>query len=93
MEGISLKLERGNKISFNTKSFEKMQKIKLLQLDHVQLTGSYEHISKDLRWLCWEGFPLEFIPDNFDLEDLVTMELRYSNLTQVWRHSKVWIDI
>ena len=93
MEGISLKLSRGNKEkSFETKSFEKMQSLRLLQLNYVQLTGSYEYISKDLRWLCWEGFPGKFIPDNFDLDDLVTMELRYSNLRQVWKHSKVRND-
>lgn len=91
MEGISLRQKKGNvQKSFETESFKKMQGLRLLQLNYVHLTGSYEHISKDLRWLCLEGFPLKFIPDNFYLEDVVTMELRYSNLRQLyWKNSEV----
>ena len=93
MEGISLKLSRGNKEkSFETISFEKMQSLRLLQLNYVKLSGSYEHISKNLRWLCWEGFPMNSIPNDFDVGDVVTMEMRYSKLKRVWEDSKVWND-
>ncbi|XP_059449150.1 disease resistance protein RPV1-like [Corylus avellana] len=65
-----------------------MQRLRLLQLDHVQLTGDYEHLSRELRWLRWYGFPHKFIPNNFYSKNLVAIDLRYSKLTQVWKNSK-----
>ena len=89
VEGISLKLQRSSKVNFSTEAFIKMQRLRLLQLDHVQLTGDYEYLSKELRWLRWHGFPLEFIPNNFYPRKIVAIDLRYSNLREVWKDTKV----
>ncbi|XP_042492133.1 disease resistance protein RPV1-like isoform X2 [Macadamia integrifolia] len=43
---------------------------------------------EELRWLCWHGFPLRYMPNNFHLENLVVLDLQYSNLKQVWKGSK-----
>jgi len=74
-----------------TKAFEKMDKLKLLQLAGVQLSGDYKYISKDLRWLCWHGFPLKYTPAEFHQERLVAVDLKYSNLKRVWKKSQVQV--
>ncbi|KAL5575033.1 hypothetical protein UlMin_016732 [Ulmus minor] len=89
VEGLTLNVEEAKKVSFSTKAFEKMQRLRLLQLNHVQLNGSLEYLSQDLRWLCWHGFPREFIPNNFYLGNLVALDLQYSNLTHVWEEPKL----
>ena len=82
-------MERLDKVSFTTKAFAEMQILRLLQLNFVHLDGSYEHLSKNLRWLCWNGFPLTSIPRHFDQRKLVAINLKYSNLEQVWENPKV----
>ncbi|KAJ4963156.1 hypothetical protein NE237_023095 [Protea cynaroides] len=41
-----------------------------------------------LRWLCWHGFPLNYIPTKFHLEKLVILDMQHSNIKQVWKGTK-----
>ncbi|KAK7286762.1 hypothetical protein RJT34_21987 [Clitoria ternatea] len=84
IEGLALKFQ-GNRLCFDTKAFEKMKKLRLFQLDHVQLVGDYEYLPKQLRWLYWKGFPLKHLPDNFHQENVVAIDIKYSNIKQVWK--------
>lgn len=89
IEGLVLKPEKHRKVSFSTEAFANMQRLRLLQFQYVQLDGSYKYLSKELRWLCWHGFPIKFIPTDFNLQNLVALGLKYSNLRQVWKDPKV----
>ncbi|BFG19470.1 hypothetical protein CerSpe_057440 [Prunus speciosa] len=91
IEGLALKLLRSDNTIFSVKAFIRMKRLRLLQLNHVQLTGDYKYLSNKLRWLCWRGFPLEFIPEDVfkHLINLVSIDLRYSNLIKFWEHSKL----
>ena len=97
VEGLVLKLSRSevnfntkrSEVNFNTKTFVEMKRLRLLQLDYAQLTGDYEYLSKELRWLRWHGFPLKFIPNNFYPREIVAIDLQYSNLREVWKDPKV----
>ncbi|XP_062160862.1 disease resistance protein RUN1-like isoform X3 [Alnus glutinosa] len=55
----------------------------------VHLKGSYEHLSEKLRWLRWHKCHLQFLPQNFHLENLVILDMQYSNLKQVWKKNKI----
>ncbi|KAL7205625.1 hypothetical protein ACSBR2_018535 [Camellia fascicularis] len=77
-----------NEVNFKTDAFATMHKLRLLQLNYVQLGGSYKEFPKKLRLLCWRGFPLKSIPRNFPLESLVSVDLRNSSLEQVWKGRK-----
>ncbi|KAL7205637.1 hypothetical protein ACSBR2_018545 [Camellia fascicularis] len=77
-----------NEVNFKTDAFVMMHKLRLLQLNYVQLGGSYKEFPKKLRLLCWRGFPLKSIPRNFPLESLVSLDLRNSSLEQVWKGRK-----
>jgi len=68
-----------------------MYKLRLLQLAGVKLEGDFKHLLRNLRWLYWHGFPLTYIPAEFQQESLVAIELKYSNLTQMWKKNKVHI--
>ncbi|XP_022640766.1 probable disease resistance protein RPP1 [Vigna radiata var. radiata] len=54
-------------------------------MDHVQLIGDYGYLSKQLRWICWQGFPSKYIPNNFCMKNVIAMELKHSNLQLVWK--------
>ncbi|CAJ1949617.1 unnamed protein product [Sphenostylis stenocarpa] len=52
IEGLALKMQRTSRVCFSTEAFEKMKKLRLLQLDHVyKLAGDYGNLPKQLRWL------------------------------------------
>ncbi|CAL8107455.1 unnamed protein product [Prunus armeniaca] len=89
IEGLTLDLQESDEPSFSTEAFRRMRRLRLLKLNYAQLTGSYEHLSKELRWLCWHGFPLEVIPEDFDQENLVAIDLSYSKFIRVWEDSHV----
>ncbi|KAK9910910.1 hypothetical protein M0R45_034844 [Rubus argutus] len=65
-----------------------MKKLRLLQLSHVQLNGSFEEFPKGLRWLYWFEFPLDSVPIEFPMENLVVLEMQYSKLRQLWKGKK-----
>ncbi|KAM2567682.1 hypothetical protein TB1_010024 [Malus domestica] len=83
IEGLALNLPSPEETSFSTKAFRNMKRLRLLQLDYVRLTGGYQCLSKKLRWLCWHGFPLEFIPIELCQPNIVVIDMQYSNLRQV----------
>ncbi|KAM7530070.1 hypothetical protein LguiB_033480 [Lonicera macranthoides] len=74
-----------NEPDLKTEAFAKMQRLRLLQLNYVQLTGGYEKLPRTLRWLCWHGFALKAIPKNFILENLVALDMCNSSLEKIWK--------
>ncbi|KAM5575064.1 hypothetical protein ABKV19_014147 [Rosa sericea] len=93
IQGLTLTLLGSDKTCFSTKAFTNIKRLRLLQLKYVELSGGYGHLSKKLRWLCWHGFPLKFLPNDFNLPNVVAIDLRYSKLVQVWKDSAVYYNI
>jgi hypothetical protein len=91
IKGLCLKLPRATAKCFSTKAFKKMKKLRLLQLSGVNLDGDFEYLSRNLRWLSWNGFSLTYIPANFYRENLVSIELENSNVKLVWKEAQVLI--
>ncbi|XP_058755526.1 disease resistance protein RPV1-like isoform X2 [Vicia villosa] len=81
--GLALELPIANAKYFSTKAFEKMERLRFLKLDGVLLVGDFEYVSRDLRWLSWNG--LKQIPRNFFRENLVSIELEYSQVKHLWK--------
>jgi hypothetical protein len=89
VEALILSVSILEDVNLKTEAFTNMKNLRLLQINSVHLTGSYEHLSKELRWLCWHNCPLEFLPQNFHLENLVILDMQHSNVKQVWEKNKV----
>ncbi|XP_024641700.2 disease resistance protein RPV1, partial [Medicago truncatula] len=88
VEALVLKLPISSSKCFSTKAFKKMTRLRLLQLTGVQLDGDFEYISRNLRWLSWNGFPLTCIPTSFYLGNLVSIELENSNIKLLWKETQ-----
>ncbi|MFS7966544.1 putative protein kinase RLK-Pelle-CrRLK1L-1 family [Helianthus anomalus] len=63
-----------------TDALNNMDGLRLLQLNFVELNGSYENFSQDLRWLCWFGFHLRTLPSGLYMGSLVAIDMSYSKL-------------
>ncbi|XP_022633874.1 TMV resistance protein N-like [Vigna radiata var. radiata] len=87
-EGLSLKLH-STRDCFKADTFKEMKRLRLLELDHVQLVGDYGYLSEELRWICWKGFPSQYIPDNFRMKNVIAIDLKHSHLQLVWKQAQV----
>ncbi|WKA11215.1 hypothetical protein VitviT2T_028739 [Vitis vinifera] len=98
IKGILFNLSIPKPIHITTESLEMMKNLRLLKiyLDHesfstrednkVKLSKDFEFPSLELRYLYWQGYPLESLPSSFFVEDLVELDMRYSSLTQLWEN-------
>ncbi|XVF65342.1 hypothetical protein PTKIN_Ptkin09bG0240300 [Pterospermum kingtungense] len=88
VEGIVCDLLALKDTSISTEAFAKMISLRLLKINHVCLSGCYGKVSKELRWLCWKKCPLEILPPNFHLDNLVVLDMQFSSLKKVWEEIK-----
>ncbi|XP_059652422.1 disease resistance protein RPV1-like isoform X2 [Cornus florida] len=89
IQGLFLNLPESEKVKLNAKAFTKMDRLRLLHLNNVHLSGSYKHISGRLVWLSWKGFSSKYVPSTLIMDNLVAIDLSYSHLKQVWKGTKV----
>ncbi|CAM8976340.1 unnamed protein product [Rhodiola kirilowii] len=73
-----------NSRSLRTDAFTKMTNLNLLQLNNVQLEGGFRNFPKVIKWLRWNGCPLKSLPMEFDLYELVVLEMCHSRLVHAW---------
>ncbi|CAL5393110.1 unnamed protein product [Camellia sinensis] len=85
---VGIALRNSDKIALEVDAFARMHKLKLLQLNYLQVNGSLENFPKGLRWLCWHGCSFNSISDDFPLDNLVVLDMQYSNLQKVWDGGK-----
>ncbi|CAL5417656.1 unnamed protein product [Camellia sinensis] len=78
VEGVILTLPMLKKIQWSNKAFVGMHKLRMLQINHVHLSGNFEHLFEELRWLCWHNCPLEYLPSNFHPEKLIALDMQFS---------------
>ena len=101
IKGILLDLSIPKWIHITIESLAMMKNLRLLKilLDHestsmrddykVKLSKDFEFPSYELRYLYWQGYPLESLPSSFFAEDLVELDMCYSSLKQLWENDMV----
>ena len=88
VEGIMADLS-GYDLEVDAKAFAKMHRLRVLQLNYARLKGNFQCPSKSLRYLEWSGFPMESIPADLYMENLVALYMPYSGLIELWKGTKV----
>ncbi|CAJ1949629.1 unnamed protein product [Sphenostylis stenocarpa] len=66
-------------------AFQNKQILRLSDLDSLLFTRDYPNLSKQLRWICHREFPFKHIPENCDMEGVIAIDLKCSNLQRVWK--------
>ncbi|XP_014622717.1 disease resistance protein RPV1 isoform X2 [Glycine max] len=94
VEGIWLDMTQISYINLSSKAFRKMPNMRLLafqspkgefeRINSVYLPKGLEFLPKNLRYLGWNGYPLESLPSSFCPEKLVELSMPYSNLEKLW---------
>nr|GMD87264.1 TMV resistance protein N-like isoform X1 [Ipomoea batatas] len=74
---------------FGVDAFSRMERLRILQLSHVKLSGSYALLPVNLRFLSWHGFSSKSIPDDFPLEGLLALDMRNGSLRKAWEGIRI----
>ncbi|WCJ41975.1 Disease resistance protein (TIR-NBS-LRR class) family [Euphorbia peplus] len=83
-------LSRQPEVNLKARAFEKIRRLKLLQLNHVKFGGEYRDFPKGLVWLFWRGFSLRHLPSDLRLEKLVVLDIRNSSLINLWKGTRLF---
>ena len=59
------------------------------RINSVYLPKGLEFLPKNLRYLGWNGYPLESLPSRFFPEKLVELSMPYSNVEKLWQGVQV----
>ncbi|CAJ1978767.1 unnamed protein product [Sphenostylis stenocarpa] len=70
-------------------ALSKINHLELLILQNVNTFGSLNCISNELRYLNWDNFPFVSLPSTFEPDQLVELQLRYSNIKKLWEGTKI----
>ncbi|XP_075664755.1 disease resistance protein Roq1-like isoform X3 [Castanea sativa] len=89
VKGIMLNCPGVHDLQVDAKAFSKMHQLRVLQLNYARLKGNFQCPSKKLRYLEWYGFPMESIPADLYLENLVALYMPYSSLIELWTGTKI----
>uniref|UniRef100_A0A2N9II20 ADP-ribosyl cyclase/cyclic ADP-ribose hydrolase n=1 Tax=Fagus sylvatica TaxID=28930 RepID=A0A2N9II20_FAGSY len=89
VEGIMLNLLGVHNFRVDSRALAKMDRLKVLQLNFARLKGNFHCPSKMLRYLEWYGFPMESIPADLYMENLVAIYMPYSSLIELWMGTKI----
>ena len=100
IEGIFLD-STGLTVELSPTVFEKIYRLRFLKLysptskNHcnVSLPQGLYSLPDELRLLHWERCPLESLPRKFNPKNIVELNMPYSNMTKLWKGTKVCFDI
>jgi hypothetical protein len=90
----SLNLANSQKHKFETKNFAKMRNLHFLILDGCDVSGDFESIWEELRWLRWRHMPMTHLPPILNLSNLISLDFSHSTkLANVWTESDPALEV
>ncbi|XP_028773908.1 disease resistance-like protein DSC1 [Neltuma alba] len=99
---MSLDASKIESITLMASHFRRMHYLMSLQVyksdrgkpSKLNICEPLDYLSKELRFLSWEEYPLPFVPLQFCAENLIRLNLLDSNIQQLWDQSEdVYFDI
>ncbi|CAH8345584.1 unnamed protein product [Eruca vesicaria subsp. sativa] len=110
VRGIFFNMSNVEKIKLSPDVFMRMSKLKFLKFhnshcsqwcdnDHkFQFCEGLDHFPDELVYLHWQGYPYSCLPSEFNPEELVYLNMRYSHIKQLWETEKNvenlrWVDL
>nr|GEW51635.1 NB-ARC domains-containing protein [Tanacetum cinerariifolium] len=96
---VLLLQNNGQYIPIDGKAFTRMKNLRILKICFpkvkgcwqpfaVKMSGSLDYLSNDLRLFCWHGCPFKYLPSHFYPENIVVIDMSYSNIKQLWTPPK-----
>ncbi|GJR62799.1 NB-ARC domains-containing protein [Tanacetum coccineum] len=86
-----LQMKSSQNFDIDGKAFAQLKNLRILKLsknDAVNFSGRLEFLSNKLRLLYWYGCPFKLLPSDFYPENIVVINLSYSNIKHIWTTPK-----
>ncbi|XP_010439693.1 PREDICTED: disease resistance-like protein CSA1 isoform X2 [Camelina sativa] len=110
IRGIFLDMSNVESMKLSADIFTRMLSLKFLKIynshcskwceNHCRFRfpGGLDSFPDELVYLHWQGYPLEYLPLNFNPKKLIDLSLRYSSIKQLWEDEKNtgelrWVDL
>ncbi|KAI6681281.1 hypothetical protein NL676_035162, partial [Syzygium grande] len=71
-------------ISLTSEEFKKVPNIRFLEMTSGNLSGNFEDLFSELRWLSWKNCPSNLQATKFCLEKLLILHLSRSGIKHNW---------
>ncbi|CAL9216155.1 unnamed protein product [Arabidopsis halleri] len=72
-----------SEITIPVEPFVPMKKLRLLQINNVELEGNLKLLPSELKWIQWKGCPLENLPPDILARQLGVLDLSESGIRRV----------
>ncbi|KAL4352338.1 hypothetical protein GQ457_06G022710 [Hibiscus cannabinus] len=97
LKGMLLDMSRIPELEIKSEAFVKIRKLLFLKFYlpygtkfKIILPQGLLSLPDELRYLCWEGYPLKTLPTRFDPRNLVELDMRFSHVEQLWEGKQVF---
>ncbi|KAF3789580.1 Leucine-rich repeat-containing protein 1 [Nymphaea thermarum] len=87
IEAIALDIGKKDLTDLRTEAFAAMSGLRLLHIANVNFAGDFTCIPNKLKWLKWEGCPFKSLPSEFNLQEVVVLDLSFGMVSEVWNRN------
>ncbi|KAM5551803.1 hypothetical protein ABKV19_026584 [Rosa sericea] len=88
IQGMVMELTKLQVAHWKPEAFSNLSQLSLLHIRNVDLPDGLTCLSNSLRLLEWTGYPLRSLPQNFEADELIELNLCHSNIEQLWKGTK-----
>ncbi|KAM5551847.1 TMV resistance protein N-like [Rosa sericea] len=88
IQGMVMELTKLQVAHWKPEAFSNLSQLSLLHIRNVDLPEGLTCLSNSLRLLEWTGYPLRSLPQNFEADELIELNLCHSNIEQLWKGTK-----
>ncbi|XP_057758681.1 disease resistance protein RPV1-like isoform X1 [Arachis stenosperma] len=83
--------EKAKKFTLDTKDFQPMVSLRLLQINYSRLEGQGKFLPQGVKWLQWKQCPLKNMSSSYYPLELAVLDLSESKIETLWgkHHNKV----
>ncbi|XP_044497635.1 disease resistance protein RPV1-like [Mangifera indica] len=98
VRGICMDMFQIGEVHLNPLAFSNMHSLKFLKVcgavnNKVHEFQDLEFDFLELRYICWNNYWWKSLPRNFNPKNLVALEMRYSNLKELWSRVQPLINL
>ncbi|XP_024197371.1 disease resistance protein RPV1-like [Rosa chinensis] len=88
IQGMVMELTKLQVAHWKPEAFSNLSQLSLLHICNVDLPDGLTCLSNSLRILEWTGYPLRSLPQNFEADELIELNLCHRNIEQLWKGTK-----
>ncbi|XP_020425778.1 TMV resistance protein N isoform X2 [Prunus persica] len=94
VQAISFDLNMIGKPHLKDANFKKMYQLRWLRVSYPYLLSGSLHLPNSLRYLYWQGYPLESLPSKFSAQNLLVLDTPYSEFgVPLWNEDQSPVNL